>query len=244
MARRFIGTTDWLNFGSVGLPLGFTFGAWIRLDDASVSYNTAITYDKGGAGGDSLKFYIRSSGLTAAYVSGSALWDSTDTITVSVGAWNHFVIRISPANNSLYVNGVLSIAVGGGMSIGSFQSLNIGDDTLTSHRPDLSFADCAIWAPPITLSTAEMKALASGNIRANEIRPRSLAGYWPLNEPGSGSVAIDQSGNGHTGIPAGTAFTVDPPLLKTARKKFWPGIDALGWIPLPSGKTLMGQIWM
>jgi hypothetical protein len=25
---------------------------------------------------------------------------------------------------------------------------------------------------------------------------------------------------------------------------FWPGIDALGWIPPSPGKTLMGQIWM
>jgi hypothetical protein len=83
--------------------------------------------------------------------------------------------------------------------------------------------------------------------RASAVRPGSIRLYYPLYGSANGYADIY---GGQIINATGTITTVaDPPLLRrpvnTLRANFWPGIDALGWIPLPvTGKTLMGQIWM
>ena len=169
----------------------------------------------GGGGGDQ-RIVLSDSGL---FTSGTAAnW---------VFTWSN------AAGQTIYKN-----AISKGTHALTFPTANVGFGIGNYGEPGNSaaatsnsiIADFCYWNTILT--PPELIALAMGN-RASAVRPASIRLYYPLY--GSANVYADIYG-GQIIKATGTITTVaDPPLLRrpvnTLRANFWPGIDALGWIP-------------
>lgn len=155
-------------------------------------------------------------------VGGTTLVRSSNTSSVSSGAWHHFLMTwdgsTTAANVHIYVDGTeVSYATttnGATPTDNSGNAISIGNNSATSATWDGFLAECAIWTS--VLSSAEIAILAKS---PRTDMPTALVTqplhYWKLNEFGDGAtvtgtgvfkdyVAYSYNGSG-TNSPTGKA---------------------------------------
>jgi hypothetical protein len=237
MARSFNGTSDIIKSttpfttatNSITLAAWFnrtggTSGIQIIFINGSGQSNDGYCIVASNADG---KFYGIISGV--AFMSGSA--------TYSTNTWHHGLITAdgaSPPNWGLYFDGV-NIGGRGPSTASTPTAVSAGAESASGNFFPGNVADAAVWTA--TLTQLEITALASG-VRPNRIRPRSLAGWWPLD--GLRSPEPDLSGFVHNGTLTGTAAAFGPPFAPFTPR--WP-MGAILPVPAPTF-ILMPQIVM
>ena len=119
--------------------------------------------------------------------------------------WIHFCCVLTGAEKQIYLNGRLDKSIVyphtlksdvNGLSIG-FAPNNAGMDGIIDEP--------RIWNR--ALSATEIASMYFNNIVPRD----GLVGEWLFNE-GSGTTALDTSGNGNNGTITGATYTLDVPL--------------------------------
>ena len=194
----FDGENDYVNIPSFVAPGGSssrTLTAWIKRGNGSSSYETVA-----GWGNDSWN------NLFDIAVKNNALFfhgyggDFGGSITVNKDIW-HFITVTYDANTvKLYVDGVADIS--------QSRTLNtITGKFKIGKQPDYNgqwfeglIAEVSVWNIALTLS--QIQSYMTTSPTGSET---GLVGYWEMDE-GTGSSAIDHSGNGNNGTINGASW--------------------------------------
>lgn len=211
MARSFNGTNQYLEYAGaciIGFPA--TFAGWIYLDSSTdLSYGPGV-YDSGSGGGF---WHIRHANTEGwgAFWAGSTMSSYRLQGSNSTAGWHHVVGSWASANApSLYVDGS---AVTGTVQNGSGK-LSVNRTGVQTNRylgtryyGKGRNAEQAIWR--VALDAAEALSLYKGYTPL-EIRPASLAAYWPLGGH-YGQLDIDRWNGGIDLTPSGSPTWADHP---------------------------------
>lgn len=181
MARSFNGTTQFLRrTEAIITVVPLSFSAWVNFSsnaNGTVFSITSAVDDVNYLTG----FYYQPTAEFWTYHSSAGVSWSAGALTVTTGVWVHVAgVFSSNSSRTTYVNGVAAAA-------NTFACSNISGASRTSiglldraspfgYFPG-RIAELGIWSAALT--AAEVKALANG-ITPPQIRPASLAGYWPL----------------------------------------------------------------
>jgi Concanavalin A-like lectin/glucanases superfamily len=221
VARQFNGSSDQISVGNptaVQITGDLSSSIWLYLASGfSSGFNSCIgkwdnssgrTYLIGLDGNDNYAFFAIGQ-LNNGFASSA---NSTQNVSYFVGGWHHLAgtFKASTGEGIVYVDGIASGTVSSGYSGvgGGNQNFIIGNQS-GGGSPFFNgkLAEGALWNA--VLSPNEIASLASGSL-PYQIRPLSLAGYWPLY--GVASPEPDLSGNGNNGTLTGTTYTNHPPV--------------------------------
>lgn len=164
----------------------FTISAWIKRSTAgTVDYiagNYAVADQTG------VEFYLNNDRLRV-YI-GAAVSGNT---ALQTDTWYHSAVSRQSGNISLYLNGNLdgSGTLAGNIATTANFAIGNGPD-YTSEAFGGSIDEVRVYTR--ALSASEVATLAAGG----DLSVSSLVGQWKFDE-GSGTVAIDSSGNGYNG---------------------------------------------
>ncbi len=212
MARNFNGGNNRIDItntpaGKLGSKV-MTVSVWV--------YPTALPIALGYAGlvspqvGAAYIIYLKGNGKLAFFPG----YDGTGATTLAVNNWYHIAVSIGgvSADQKYWVNGRIDGLSSSQAFADAGTVLTFGTDWNSAARAySGNMADVAIWNDA-NLSPGEIQSLYSG-IRPNKIRPRNLAGYWPLY--GDQSPEPDLSQFRRPGVLTGpSVFALDPPQLQ------------------------------
>jgi hypothetical protein len=246
MARTFNGSTEMFNSPAVFTGVSsWSMACWFRCTSLANAYTGILGF--GTTNGQNFEsIFIKSSGQMAYYVGAVSGTDEghldPGLSTPGTGGWHHVaMVWVSDSTTELtFVDGVSDGTFSGITHVGgTTNTFRIGNDLFFTPRNfSGQIADAAYWTT--ALSASQIAALARG-ASPSLFAPANLLAWLPFDEPNG--PPIDRSMFRNVYTPTGNPYpSADhPPAI---RKKFWPGIDALGWMPPSTGKTLMGQIWM
>lgn len=182
MARAFNGWSQYLHTTSTLLSTEFTVACWMYWNAASGTRMCACEWDESGAG---KHWYILSIGQTLYFghsEDGTTGINKTHSATLADATWHHVCIRFkNSTSKSVSINGVHeSASAPGTISSTGSPGFTIGADPGSSYTLHWAgkAADCAAWN--VSLSDAEVEAMATGLRTANQVRPDALLAHWPL----------------------------------------------------------------
>jgi hypothetical protein len=251
MARAFgnvigAGTTDVIQTGltTTNQQRSYWYWIWLRTAPSGVTYRA---FDQSNFTSTVNETQFFSSGTTAAtfgsgWSGGQATW--TTTSSLSTATWHSLGWSYdfgSTSNNPIgYLDGT-KLTVGSGLTAGTAPSgthgtaannLYIGNVNAGTRVLDGRMAGFVVWN--IILTDLEFAALGRG-IQPYNIRPASLAGWWPID--GIQSPEPDLSGNKLNGTLTGTLFAFGPPVTPFT-PRWWQALTP----PIPPAFILMPQI--
>lgn len=215
---------------------GQSVSFWVYVNALPASYAGLV---QSGVGSD-LAIYLKSSGALALYASNQ--WGrsqdpySSTPSTISTGAWHNIVFLASSSAGTVlgYIDGSVGTNPGGPTIVSKTDTYSFGYDPNNAGRIlNGSLADIAFWN--VDLTAAEATALANG-ARPSQIRPKSLAGWWPLT--GLQSPEPDLSGSKNNGTVTGTTPAFGPPLMAFTPRS--PQYTALPVLPVMIPAGLLG----
>ena len=212
-------------------PSSFTLEAWIKVPGTG----TQTIVSRGDGSNGSITDYIlqlsndgASSGNEVSLFAGGA-WDDSVS-TVPINTWTHVAVTFDGRNKQFYINGVLDRTVPRTNAIYSTPTspLYIGRQGSVC---DCNFfngliAEVRLW------STVRTAAQINGDMSflQFESQPAGLVAYYHLDE-GSGTTAIDSSGNFNNGTLQNGATWANsgPPTLGTTNVVVGPaaGVDSV-----------------
>lgn len=213
-ALTFDGQDDYVDLGSVDYVEGaFSAEAWVNFnnfaDGGEAGWSRIFDIGDGTGSGNTNGFLLTAQSTTgqlALYTySGGTVSSVTATSALPLDEWTHVAaVNDGAGSASLYVNGSVVASTSSGTQNAlpdmTFESANIGR---SNHSNDSYFngkiAEARIWNDARTSTE-----IANNYDRQLSGDEEGLAGYWTFNEA-EGSVAIDQSGNGHNGTVIGAA---------------------------------------
>jgi hypothetical protein len=218
MARSFNGTSDFINLGNSAAlnPTGnFSVSSWIY--PTNISPQSWVLARDDATLGRSFAFGMEGGGVISLQINGGA--SSLGGVTATANVWQQWGVAGSAGGTSWvgYKNGVAGTTAGTSAPASTTGNTTIGERTFSGFNGFWPgrIADVGFWN--ITLTAAEMVALAQG-ARPYTIRPASLLGYWPIY--GLVSPEPDLSGNARNGTVTGTTFAFDPPIMMSTPR--WP----------------------
>lgn len=207
---KFDGVNDYIVTGSMVRDPGagaISCCAWIKT--TTVATLQSIVSQLNGSGTGQSWLEITASGFLQSQLGGSA---TTGTIPLSANAWTFVCVTVSGTTLALYVNG-RSDTSATRTSQAATGVTNIG----ASKTPGNYFSGCIddIRIYNTALTAAQIQEMYENQTAA----PTSgLVGHWKLDD-GSGTTAVDSSGNGYNGtLTNGPTWEVQvPPRLSTNR---------------------------
>jgi len=218
------GTNDYINFGNV-LDIGtgdFSISIWTKFSDAT-SHRLANKYEDANNtwelktnSADVIMFNGKDGGTSFGSVSGAA------AVTDLENTWVHIcVTNDRDGNHIIYVNGTTDTYGNTGESMAN-ASLDHNNDAeiwvgrvLTDYE-EAFYSEFAMWdavldADAVAAIYNSGKPFDIANNRGNYDNSGDLTGYWRMND-GSGTVLVDNSGNGNNGaLTNGATFSPDTP---------------------------------
>jgi hypothetical protein len=221
MARRFNGSSDFIDLGTVD----FTFAGssdqtatiYVQVQPNSVTSGSVFSHE---FGSPSMLLLIRfTSTIIQGFTSGGGF---NSSVTPVAGGWYSIVFSIGGFLQSSFisVNNTVTTGAAGSAQFpnnGAFPA-NIGRRTIVLDWFSGLIADVAIWNTNLT--QGEALALNRG-APPGRIRPGNLRLWSQLD--GDRSPEPDASGWGHVGIVNGTTKAVNPPyetFVRSPRRVF------------------------
>jgi hypothetical protein len=181
---------------------GATFSFWIKFTKSGAGNIIAI-FQSPQSGSDALRLNFESSGKLFMWNVGI---DGTGTLGCKTDAlmplrtWIHVACTYEiGVGNKIYVNGALA-ASGTGKLVRPTDSFKAYPGSNGGHHMD----DVRCWMKPLTAQEVSDLYYSSINSSVPTI-------WWEFDE-GSGTTAIDSSGNGNDGTITGAAYTTDVPM--------------------------------
>ncbi len=193
---------------SVGGETSFTMSLWVKLNSRT---NTQVFAGKYGGSGEYALFYenVYSRFVFSTYgVGGTNNFVMADQLGVpAVDTWYHLtgVHNAATNTNSISVNGgtfdtISSVPeptdTSAAFVVGAFNAAG------SSYPALASVDDVKFWKTPLDLADIEEAAAP----------PSPLVAHWKFDE-GSGTSAIDSTGNGYTGTISGATYSTNTPVV-------------------------------
>ncbi len=211
-ALSFPGTAAFVNLGATSIlnyTSNFTFSAWVLQSSRTQAY--IFTKGRGGASGFSI--YVGASGLVS--FSKLGVVAIAGAYTLPVGRYVHLTVVInSNSTVNIYADGNLVDTISNAAAlIQPTHAAYIGCSI------DSGGAASMYWNGRIDSVSTYSIALSASDVRylfTSSICQYAPSGYWALNE-GSGTTAIDSSGNGNNGTITGATYSTDVPSASRIR---------------------------
>jgi hypothetical protein len=233
MSRSFVAASSQYLSAS-GTPVAsppITVSGWVR--PASSAGNKAwLSLGSSTANQRHLLYYSTTGSFFAFSGNGGTFGQSGLSFVGGVGTWTHLAAVFSATNSRLaYVNGTAGAANTTNVSV-AYDRIYVGayytsGALQAGYYHDGDEAEIGVWAA--ALSADEIAALAKG-ASPLEIRPDSLAAYWPL--IGRASPETDWVG-GYSLSVTGATQADHPPVLRRRRAQIFAPKVAGG--PPPAG---------
>lgn len=175
----------------------FTYSAWVFINSAK---DHTIRGDTKSSGTRAPKFKIRSDRKLELDEQGVALI-GTSTGTIPLKQWTHVAVSYDAIGNyAFYINGIIS-GTGTSLRVFQFGDLEIGTSPDAGEDFFGKIDDFRIYSS--VLSAINVQNLYYG------IEPNNTPLVWCKFDEGSGTSAIDSSGNSNTGIITGATYSSD-----------------------------------
>lgn len=184
MSRQFEGTTDKMQWdGSAQLvkqSTKYTVCAWAFPDSTSAAGHTVV--ENGGVGGYASILRRNGSDWEVVHKANAGDIIAKDTSGVTAGVWSHMLgTWDGTGTTTIYKNGISKgtasptdmVANRAGVRVSIGYAFDGGGERWNGR-----IADVAVWQEVLTLP--EIRQLAYGIKRPNEIRPQALVGYYPF----------------------------------------------------------------
>lgn len=190
MARNFIAASSQLLSRTAGaLPTAaypLTLACWFRAASGLTGGSLSFSWES--ASGDSMVMLgVQSSNVYAAASAngGAGQSGATTTTSITTGVWQHACGTFaSQSSRAAYLGGAGNGADATDVGVAGTQDefyVGVGDNQ-TGVFWNGQIAEVAVWS--VVLTDAEILLLAQG-VLPPQVRPQSLAAYWPLREPGT-----------------------------------------------------------
>lgn len=189
------------------LPAGHTISLWARPRNNGAS--AASLYEADASGADRFYLQQRTNAPTSLTI-GLSSWNAEVANAVKLNEWQHYTVVLDGTTGRIYRNGV-QIATQATITVSIPNApIIIGNVTAKNISFFGQIDEPRIWNRALT--TDEIH-----NLYVYGVVPQDgLVAEYLFNE-GSGSTALDTSGNGNNGTITGTTYTTDVPLrLRTA----------------------------
>lgn len=185
----------------------WTIEAWIKPDNVSSGSFQHIVSKWDGSPDASYTLEIgTSSHLRSGVNSVGATQVVESSVALVSNVWQHVAVVFNNGTLSLYINGLLDIAVAGiGTPMNSTRPLSFGreGEPYGGWRYAGIIDEVRVWN--VARSASEIAGNRSVRLTGTE---SGLVGYWRFDE-GNGDVALDATGRGHNG-QLGNAVGADP----------------------------------
>lgn len=184
MARRFVlASSQYLEYsGAVVTATPLTMACWLRTNNTTDTQALLCLGNTGAA-----SYFMMGVEPTRSFALLSQTGISSQavsTVAPAAGCWQHVTaVFASSTSRAAYVNGRGKGTNTTSLTPSGMNVTNVGRYRFSSagYYTDGVVADAAIWNAALT--DAEVLLLAQG-VLPPQIRPQSLAAYWPLREPG------------------------------------------------------------
>lgn len=115
----------------------------------------------------------------------------------TAGRWQFLVLTMTSGTISIYIDGTFKSSYGAGISTTRAGVLHIGNGAYSSYNYFTGALD-ELRIYNRVISATEITSLYASSVLQFKNGAQGLVGYWPFNE-GTGTVAIDKTGQGNDG---------------------------------------------
>jgi hypothetical protein len=219
----FDGTDDYITLGDV-LDLGtadFSISLWVKLAD--ISGKNLIT--KHEDSNNQIVIYFSGEKIVANLQGGGeniCTHVGANNMTALQNTWIHICVSMDrDGNGGVYVNGTTT-TYGKALhdldadtqtlsNSGSWYFMRYGSSYTAGEMTDVAIWNVALDADAVTAVYNSGKPFDLTSDRGNYDNSSALQGYWKMND-GSGTTAVDSSGNGNDGtLTGGPTWSADTP---------------------------------
>lgn len=192
MARRFVSASSQFleKASAVTNALPVTMACWFHPATASVAAGLIDIHNSASVNTRNQSFLSLGSGNNVVATSGNNVGNVASATSATAfngaGAWHHAcAVFASSSSRAAYLDGAGKGTNATGISPTGVNSTEVGrcGGTVPVQYFDGLLAEAAVWTAALT--DAEVLQLSQG-VSPAQIRPQSLAAYWPLREPGQG----------------------------------------------------------